>query len=105
MGDDGSTMTAHVGDVVNVVLAGNPSTGYSWHPVITEADTAILEQQGKPEYEADPHEERVGSGGIYTFSFKILAVGEAQLKLEYRRPWEHKPAAETFSIMVKAITP
>jgi len=100
--DDGSTLTVEVGDIIDVVLEGNPTTGYGWTVDLSAEDAAILEQVGEPTYV--PDSELIGAGGTYTFRFRALAVGEATLVLNYARPWESVPPLKTFSVTV-AVAP
>jgi inhibitor of cysteine peptidase len=95
--DSGSTVEMQVGDTMEVVLEGNPTTGFTWE---TEAvDAAILNQLGEPEFESDS--ELVGSGGTFTFRFEAVASGQTVLTLVYHRPWETAvPPASTFEVTV-----
>ena len=92
-------MTVKVGDIIQVVLKGNPTTGYTWSANLSEQDASILEQMGDPSFVSDT--QLIGSGGTFTFRFKALKAGEATLKLVYARPWESVPPLETFSVTVK----
>jgi inhibitor of cysteine peptidase len=96
--DNGGTVTLQVGDTVEVVLKGNPTTGFGWMADITEEDAGIIQQVGEPTYVSDS--DLIGSGGTYTFTFKALKAGEAVLKLVYRRSWETDPPIQTFSVTV-----
>jgi len=96
--DDGAAVAVRTGDVITVVVKGNPTTGYAWTAALGEADAAILEQMGEPAYV--PDSDLIGSGGTYTFRFRAVAAGEAVLKLAYARPWESVPPLETFSVDV-----
>ncbi len=40
----------------------------------------------------------VGSGGMYTFTFKTTDKGEAVLKLEYARSFEDVAPEQTFEV-------
>jgi inhibitor of cysteine peptidase len=97
--DNGTTITVRTGDVLTIVLKGNPTTGYTWESALSEQDAAVLEQMGEPVYVADS--DLIGAGGTFTFRFKALKAGEAVLTLNYARPWESVPALETFSVGVK----
>jgi predicted secreted protein len=97
--DNGTTVSVKVGSTIKVVLKGNPTTGYGWTPDLSEADAAILQEQGGPEYVPDSN--LIGAGGTYTFTFLAVATGNAQLKLVYLRPWESVPPLKTFSVNVK----
>ncbi len=57
-------------------------------PALDEGDVTLLEQVGEPVYTPDQTEsDVVGSGGVYTFTFKAVAEGEAAVKLVYSRAW------------------
>jgi inhibitor of cysteine peptidase len=100
--DNGKQVTAKVGDTVEVTLAGNPTTGYSWTSSMSDADKAVLQQQGEPVYvqqSTDPSV--VGAGGTFTFTFKAIAAGQATIKLDYARLFETGVAPiQTFSAPV-----
>lgn len=70
---------------VEIVLAGNPTTGFTWEAV--EADAEIAEI--KSEYKQDEAEEdMVGVGGKYTFTVTGKSKGKTQIKLCYMRSFE-----------------
>lgn len=96
--DDGTTVAVEVGDIIQVVLKGNPTTGYSWSAALSDDDAALLEQLGEPVYV--PDSDLVGAGGMYTFTFRAAADGVATLRLEYARPWESVPPQETYEVTV-----
>jgi inhibitor of cysteine peptidase len=99
--DNGKTVSAKVGDQVEVILAGNPTTGYAWTVTMTDADKAVLEQQGDGVYTATSTDSSVvGSGGTYTFTFKAIAKGTANPKFDYARSFESNPPAQTFTATV-----
>lgn len=96
--DNGRTVTVAVGATIHVRLAGNPTTGYRWRTA--KLDGSAVKQEGKPAYEARQHPPgMVGVGGTYTFKFKAVKPGSAEVGLQYSRPWEkNKPPAETFRV-------
>ena len=100
--DNGKTVTVKVGDTIEVVLAGNPTTGYSWSTTLSDKDAAVLQQQGDPVYaqqSTDPT--LVGGGGTFTFTFKAVAPGQVALKFGYARPFETGVAPiQTYSVTV-----
>jgi predicted secreted protein len=97
--DSGTTVSVKVRSTIKVVVQGNPTTGFAWMPALSDADAAILQQQGDPAYV--PESNLIGAGGTYTFTFLAVATGDAQLKLVYLRPWESVPPLKTFSVSVK----
>ena len=94
--DSGKAYTVKVGDTIEVVIPGNPTTGFSWTAALAEKDAGLVQQVGEPAYAADSA--LVGAGGIYTFTFKAAAKGEALLKLVYARPWESVEPEKTFTV-------
>ena len=64
--DNGKQITVKSGDPVTLTLVSNPTTGYSWQ--VMEIDSAILGQDGEPEYkQSSGSEGLVGAGGTETF--------------------------------------
>jgi len=99
--DGGKSYTVEAGETIEVVLPGNPTTGYEWTADLTEEAAQILEQAGEPAYVQDPAEDDVvGAGGQFTFTFKAKAAGEATLKLVYSRSFEDVGPIETFEAQV-----
>ena len=95
--DTGSTAELRVGDMMDVVLDGNPTTGFSWET--TAIDESVLKQLGEPGFE--PHTSLIGSGGKFTFRFQAVASGQTLLRLVYHRSWETEvPPEKTFEVTV-----
>jgi len=69
--DAGSTVGLSVGDTMEVILDGNPTTGFTWERPSEDGDTAILHQMGEPAFEPDT--DLVGSGGKVTLVFEAVA--------------------------------
>jgi len=79
-----SRVEIYIGDTLEVVLKGNPTTGYIWE--VDYVDSAILRQVGKTEFKAD--RKARGSGGKIIMRFEALTRGQTLLKLIYHRPFE-----------------
>jgi predicted secreted protein/putative hemolysin len=84
--DNGSKVTLKVGDVLEVTLDSNPSTGYSWQ--VKANDRNVLLPLGEPQFTLGNPTPMPGAGGTETFQFKALAKGQTTLTLVYLRPWE-----------------
>ena len=98
--DSGKTIEMKVGSCLNVVLEGNPTTGYTWE--ITSKDSPVLKKVKAPEFK--PQSKLIGSGGKFTFQFKAARSGKAALKLVYHRSWEKKvPSERTFQLNITVI--
>ena len=99
--DNGRTISVKAGDSIQVILGGNPTTAYSWAASLSDADKAVLQQQGDAVYaqqSTDPS--IVGAGGTFTFTFKAAAAGQVALKFDYSRPFESVQPIQTVSITV-----
>lgn len=70
---------------LDIVLAGNPTTGFTWEAVEADAEIAEIKSEYKQD-EAD--EDMVGVGGKYTFTVTGKSKGETQIKLCYMRSFE-----------------
>ncbi|MHB9112660.1 MAG: protease inhibitor I42 family protein [Thermoleophilia bacterium] len=87
------------GETVDVTLKSNPTTGYHWE--INSYDKQIIEPVGEPDYTADPGSEGLtGAGGTETFTFRALAEGETDLKMDYLGP-DGKPSSTTYDLTIK----
>jgi inhibitor of cysteine peptidase len=95
--DSGSTITLHPNDTLELVLPGNPTTGYTWE--VKHGSEALLKQQGEPVF--TPDSKALGSEGRMTFRFDVVAVGKGSLVLLYRRTFEPEARPlRTFGIRV-----
>jgi len=95
--DLGRTVEMSVGDVLEVILKGNPTTGYIWD--VASPDKGMLKQVGEAEFE--PDRKARGSGGNILLRFEAVKVGKTMLKLIYRRPFEkNKRPTKTFEVKV-----
>ena len=79
----GTRQSIVVGDMLEIRLPSNPTTGYAWEPT---AVPALLLQQGEPVHRRDS--QLVGAGGITSLLFNAISPGDCNLELAYRRPWE-----------------
>lgn len=103
--DDGKTVKAAVGQELELRLAGNPTTGFSWALLQCEGDAVAAVGQG--DYVQKPAQPgMVGVGGEFVFKFRAVKAGKARLTFAYRRPWEKDvPPADTFSVTVAVAEP
>jgi len=91
---DGTSLSLTVGDRVEISLAGNPTTGYTWQ--VASIDEAILSIEGDPSFRADST--LVGAGGTMTLAFDTIGPGTTTLELAYLRPFESVPPEATFTV-------
>ncbi len=90
----GETISVPKRGTLEVILQGNPTTGYEWEVARTDASLLPLDQV---RYKSGS--DRPGAGGKYRFEFNALEAGTVDLRLVYKRSWE-AGAAETFHVTV-----
>ncbi|MDD2661059.1 MAG: protease inhibitor I42 family protein [Methylococcales bacterium] len=94
--DSGKTVEILVGDEVEVILPGNPTTGYVWDLILL--DMNILRPDKTEVFSIN---KALGSGDVEVIKFHAIAAGESPVKLIFHRPFEHKvPPLITFEVNV-----
>ncbi|WP_367598934.1 protease inhibitor I42 family protein [Pseudomonas fulva] len=87
------------GQVLNLTLPSNPSTGYRWR--VEGAATPVLVSLSPEVYSAPEEEDVVGSEGLSTWRYQADQRGKAALKLVYQQPWATQVApVQTFDCNV-----
>lgn len=81
--DNGRHLAVHVGDLFEIRLPENATTGYRWAP--DSHDTRLL---APVEATASYPGAALGSGGEAIFRFRVVGVGSGTLALKYWRHWE-----------------
>jgi inhibitor of cysteine peptidase len=95
--DDHGTVHLSTGQILEVSLPANPTTGFSW---------AVVEQSGLvaagSRYVPAPHRPGlVGSGGTAVFEFRAPSRGVQHLDMTYAQHFDPSvPPARTFSLTV-----
>jgi inhibitor of cysteine peptidase len=82
--DQGSVVTAKVGERLIIRLPESPSTGYRW--ALDKSNEGILTLE-ETAYERSPTS-GTGGGGQRTLTFLMQAVGTVLLQLKHWRAWE-----------------
>ena len=90
------------GDILNVILGSNPSTGYSWTETAVVSSAGILKQDSHTYVEPGKTSVPVvGAAGHERWTFTALEAGTTRVNLKYSRPWEKDTAPEwTFELTV-----
>lgn len=98
--DNGQSIELVQGQFLEIKLASNPTTGYSW--TFNSQSIDLVELQGNSSFVLDSDcGGRVGCGGSETGKFKAVKQGTGTLRLEYRRPWETTaPPAQVFQLSI-----
>jgi inhibitor of cysteine peptidase len=82
-GDNGLTFVLSPGDLVDIRLEANPSTGYDWQ--VIELDESVLRKAGG---RFEPESALLGAPGVTVSRFEAVRSGSARLRMVYARPWE-----------------
>ena len=96
--DNGSTVELTRGQVLNITMEANPTTGYTWD-VIEAPDEQVMRQVGEIAF--TPESDAIGAGGVQIIRFEVINEGRTSLTLVYHRPWETDvEPLKTFSVQV-----
>jgi len=91
--DNGSSVSLSKGEKLEIKLDSNITTGYSWK-LSENMDTSVAALVSSEYIESGKDKEMVGTGGIETFIFEAINAGQAEIILEYERPWEENTEPE-----------
>ena len=94
-GDNGKPITVKAGQRIEISLAGNPTTGFTWNDK-TAGD--VLSLTGKVSHLAGGP--ALGAPGMSTASYLANKTGKVEIVLEYKRVFEQKPPLKTFKVTV-----
>ncbi|MBU1111058.1 protease inhibitor I42 family protein [Patescibacteria group bacterium] len=81
----GQQVTLQVGQILEINLPANPSTGYTWE-LSNNFDGHVLIQVGEAQFQ--PQSNLIGASGTTTLQFEAVSKGKITLSLIYHRPWE-----------------
>jgi len=95
--DKGSTVVLKTGDVLEVRLSSNPTTGYEWY--VHKQSTPLLKPSGQSQTQST--QPGVGRPIVQIFKFATAGKGTGVLLLHYVRSWEPPdPNEEQFNLHV-----
>jgi len=95
--DKGGSVAIKMGDVLEVRLSANPTTGYMWY--LQKQSTALLKLTGQTQTQAT--QPGVGRPVVQIFEFAPKAQGTGVLLLHYVRSWMNPdPDEEQFTLHV-----
>lgn len=99
-GDNGGQVMVKQGQLINLRLEANPTTGFGWE--VSQVDAQILAQQGEKAYEEASQSKPVsGGGGWEVFHFNAQQKGETTLALIYHRAWEKDvPPVKVYQVKI-----
>ena len=96
--DNGKTIAVKSGQRIEISLAGNPTTGFTWNDK-TIGD--VLSLAGKVSHRAGGP--ALGAPGMSSASYLANKPGKAQIVLEYKRVFEKNPPIKTFKVTVAVV--
>ena len=86
-----------VGDILEVVLPANPSTGYAWEAGFY--NQSVLKPYGEPEFYSTST--NLGAEETQKLHMEAIGEGETDLMLIYRRSFENESVdQQTFKVHV-----
>ncbi|MBN1124127.1 MAG: protease inhibitor I42 family protein [Sedimentisphaerales bacterium] len=93
---------AGLGEEITLELPANPSTGYSWR--LVGAMPFLLRPVARKYEPAQQSGSIIGAGGTEIWTFRADETGQADMTVEYARPWETDTPAtltRTFHIVIQ----
>lgn len=98
--NNGQTFDTKVGQVFEIRLPENPTTGFRWTVTADKSACSVVRDEFHSPQPAPP-----GASGEHTWEFKAVAPGDCEIALSYRRPWQTEgQPAQAFKVHVR-ITP
>ena len=98
--DNGQSVTMEVGDMLQIMLDENQTTGYLWS--IVTNDEGVLALSGEPAYEVES--DAIGAGGTKTFLFEAVGPGTSVLRMVNALEQETAvEPVETFELTVQIV--
>ena len=94
----GQTIDLPVGQVIELRLAENPTTGYRWTFVADGAPTCLVVSDRFEGPTGPP-----GRGGEHAWQIKGALAGECQIAMQYARSFQPDEAAKSFALHVRVM--
>jgi inhibitor of cysteine peptidase len=95
-GDDGRQIDLSLGEVLEIRLPENPTTGFRWHLAADGSPASVLAGDS---FEAGG--QRPGQGGRHVWRFRAATPGESAIELHYARPWQRGAAGRRFGLRLR----
>lgn len=92
-----TTVSLKTGQALEMVLEGNPSTGYGW--TLEPPFGIALKEEGVKQV-TNTDSSIVGAPVTYQFRFLAESPGETVLNFLYKRAWETTPDDQTITVTV-----
>ncbi|MEJ0017360.1 MAG: protease inhibitor I42 family protein [Acetobacteraceae bacterium] len=92
----GQTLDLPVGQVIELRLAENPTTGFRWTVVANGAPACVVLSDRFESPSGPP-----GKGGEHLWEIKGVRIGECDIALQYRRSFEPDAPGGAFALHVR----
>ena len=92
----GQTVDLPVGQVMEVRLTENPTTGYRWRMIMNGAPACVMVNDRFQAPSGPP-----GKGGEHIWLIKGAAIGTCDIAMQYRRGFEPDVGARSFALHVR----
>lgn len=96
---NGQIIDCSKGDIVEIRLPGNPTTGYVWQQSRRPVNDVVVLKQEKFT-EKDSTRQMVGVPGTFFFRYEITGRGKEGISLQYKRPWDANSTTGKFEILL-----
>lgn len=80
-------MTVKYGEIFEISLPSNPTTGYEWNVILSPGLLKINEK-----YDTNCKQNMVGCGGVKIWTLRAVRSGKESFNGSYKRSWEAFPA-------------
>jgi inhibitor of cysteine peptidase len=94
--DSGRKLDVNKGQLIDLILSENPTTGYSWQLIRKLAP--ILKEHFPEEYKVNSR--LIGAGGKRTFHYLAAEKGNIVLGFVYIRPWEKAAPSGEYKVFI-----
>ena len=94
--DNGKSIPVVMGQKIQIQLDSNPTTGYTW---VDQSKSKAVRLMGEIKYAASGT--AIGGGGVSTANFMTTQAGKSEIKLDYLRTFEDKPAVKQFQVTLQ----
>ncbi len=95
------SQSVHVGDVIDVTLPSNASTGYAWTAVLDE--DGVIEQVGEPTTTSGGDGDVVGAPGTTTISLKAVKEGAALVTFKEMPPGDQDTPGSVSTMYIEVV--
>lgn len=98
---NGKIIECSKGDLVEIHLPGNPTTGFVWQQTRRPVNDVVVLKQDTF-VTKDGNQKMVGVPGVFIFQYEITGSGKEGISLQYKRPWDPNSVMGKFEVLLNA---